>query len=782
MSRTLGIACLALCVMAIAAAPTALQAATRHRVASGSALLYVSGIRGIQTAASSKLDGMLADLSRHTSGARSISSLAALHALSPAARFLAAGPTSTSMVAIDAVTRGDPQALESALISLGLQRAAVFRNDVGGWLPVNRIQAAATLSEVVSMRAAMSRTRGVVATQGDYVQGSSALRSANPSLTGTGITVGVLSDSFNCYATYAASGGAVPASGPEGYAYNGFTADYTSDATTGALPSSVNVLEEAPCLDYQYYDSAGQPLELPFTDEGRAMLQIIHSVAPGATLAFHTSASSEADFADGIEALQTAGAQVIADDVGYFDEPFFQDGLIAQAIDTVETNGATYFSAAGNDEETPSYQNVAPSFTTPSSIDANESLLNFDTTGATNATELPVTIPPLPPGEYVAVVVEWDQPYVTGSPGSPGASSQIDVCLTGSSGSDVLINNDGSVTSCSGVNAIGADPYQVMIIANPATGGDSTPQENINIEIGLVNGTTVPGRIILAIEDDGLGSTINEFSPDGPTLQGHPGAAGAAAVGAAFYFDTPACGTTPATLEPFSSAGGAPILFDTSGTRLSAPIYRQKPDFVGPDGVNDTFLGFTLASDPAFPHDGLLNTSISECQNDPSYPNFFGTSAATPHAAGIAALLRQADSSATPEEIYQALRNSALTMSSTTPNYQSGYGFIQAEAALTELQSSDSGSSSGGTSSSDSSTPSGGGGGALDLLTLLGLAACALGRVAQRRRAVGRVATIRPLDPLANLFAVDRNFLRCFKRFTRLFMWLSSRRVPKSVL
>ncbi len=741
MSRTLAIACLALWTVAMNSALTVSQAATTQRqVAPGSALPHVSGIRGTQTATSSKLDGVLADLWRHAALARSRS---ALHALSPAARFRNSGSNGETMVAIDAVTRGDPQALKSALMNLGLQDAAVFRNDVGGWLPMGRIQAAAALSEVVSMRAAMAHTRGAVATQGDYAQGSTILRSDNPSITGTGITVGVLSDSFNCYAAYAASNGQVPASGAEGYAYNGFTADYATDVSTGALPSGVNVLEEAPCLDYQFDDSNNQPLELPFTDEGRAILQIVHVVAPGASLAFYTGSVSEADFANGIEALQSAGAQVIADDLGYFDEPFFQDGLVAQAIDAVEADGAAYFSAAGNGQETPSYQNTAPSFTTASTTNANENLLNFDTTGATNTTELPVTIPALAPGYFVAVVVEWDQPYVTGSPGSPGASSQINVCLTGATGSDVLVNYDGTVASCSGVNAIGSDPYQVMIIANPATGSDSTPQENINIEIGLVNGTTVPGRIIVAVEDDGLGSTIDQFSPDGPTLQGHPGAAGAAAVGAAFYFDTPACGTTPATLEPYSSSGGAPILFDTSGDRLSTPVYRQKPDFVGPDGVNNTFLGFTLASDSQYPPNGLLNTSISECQNDPSYPNFFGTSAATPHAAGIAALLRQAENSATPDQIYQAMRSSALAMAATSPNYQSGYGFIQAEAALTELQSSigsgSSGSSGGGGSSSSSpsggGSSGGGGGGAVDLFTLLGLGACGLGRVAQRRRA-----------------------------------------------
>ena len=70
------------------------------------------------------------------------------------------------------------------------------------------------------------------------------------------------------------------------------------------------------------------------------------------------------------------------------------------------------------------------------------------------------------------------------------------------------------------------------------------------------------------------------------------------------------------------------------------------------------------------------------CQNDASYPNFFGTSAATPHAAGIAALALQANPAATPTQIYGSLRSSALPMSSTTPNFNSGYGFIQAGSAF----------------------------------------------------------------------------------------------------
>ena len=210
-----------------------------------------------------------------------------------------------------------------------------------------------------------------------------------------------------------------------------------------------------------------------------------------------------------------------------------------------------------------------------------------------------MTIPAIPPGDFVAVVVEWDQPYVTGAAGSPGATSSIDLCITGGTGSDTITDYDGNAASCTGPNALGADPYQIMIIGNPANAAGNTKQQNFNILVGLAanaKGTLVPGRIIVSIEDDGLGSTITSFATNSATIQGHPGAAGAAAVGAAFYFDTPRCGTTPATLEYFSSAGSAPILFDTSGVRLAEPVVRQKPDFVGPDGVNNTFLGFTLAS------------------------------------------------------------------------------------------------------------------------------------------------------------------------------------------
>ena len=648
----------------------------------GAALLRVSGSRSLQqlqSASASKFDASLAEISRHVNSVRAGEALQDLHSLSPAARFIQPADSSTPLVLIDATTRGDPQRLKTALIGLGLQRASQYSNDVGGWLPVDQLDAATALSELHAIRAALLRTRsGAITTQGDIAQNSDIVRSKN-ALTGAGITVGIISDSYDCYPVYAGNG--VPAGGNAGYASNGFAATAATDMSSGDLPSAVTVLAEANCMNY------GAPVQLPFGDEGRAMMQIVHDVAPGASFAFYTAENSQADFAAGIGKLASAGAKVIVDDVGYFDEPFFQDGILAQAINAVVAKGVAYFSAAGNNG-TLGYDNNAPTFaTTGTGQNAGEHLLNFDTTGVTTTTTLPVTIPPLIPGEFVAIVAEWDQPYVTGAPNSGGATSQIDLCIEGATGND-LINNltpSGSLGSstCTGANALGADPVQVMFVYNRADAAGNSQQETLNIVVGLANGV-MPGRIKVVVEDDGRGSKINRFATMSGTLQGHPTAAGAAAVGAVFFANTPTCGVAAPLVESFSSAGGDPLLFDVNGIRLAMPLDRQKPDFVGPDGGNDTFLGFTLASG------GITDGStVPGCQNNPGYPNFFGTSAAAPHVASIAVLLLQADPSLTPAQIYSVLQQSALPIGATptagAPNYTAGYGFVQADVAAGKI-------------------------------------------------------------------------------------------------
>jgi hypothetical protein len=659
-----------------ATSPAQLRASAPQTPASATATtapLRVFGGRSVQqqhSAAGLKLDAALADLTRHASTARPQQALADLHSLSPGAHFKTRSSDATPLVLIDASAQGDVQKLKSALTSLGLQDSSVFGNNLSGWLPVSAIDAASARPELHAIRASMWRTRtGAVTSQGDFAQRSSVVRTTYPTLNGTGVMVGLLSDSFNCYATYATNG--VAASGPAGYAYNGFLATASTDITTGDLPSGIIPLKEADCMDY------GAPTQLPFGDEGRAMMQVVHDVAPGAGLQFYTAENGESDFANGIQALATAGAKVIADDVGYFDEPFFQDDAIATAIDTVESQGVAYFSAAGNDGNL-AYDNLAPAFTTLSSTapTSGEQLLNFDTSGATNTTALPVSIPSLQQGELVALVLEWDQSYYTG--GSTGATSHLNLCVTNATGSDQIINLEGTAVTCTGANSTGDNPDLILLISNPANAAAPTAAETINVVVGLADGTTAPTRIKLAVEGDGLATTINSFATNSPTLQGHPNATGAAAVGAAAFFNTPQCGVSPAALESFSSLGGTPTLFDASGTRLTTPDVRQKPNFVGPDGGNNTFLGFQLSA-------GDDPSTVTACANNANYPNFFGTSAATPHAAGIAALMLQANSTLTPAEIYAALQSTALPMGSTTPDFSSGYGFIQADAALAAL-------------------------------------------------------------------------------------------------
>jgi hypothetical protein len=678
-----------LAVMIASATPIPRPVSKHPALLPGNAPLMAFGGRSaaqLRSGIGGKLDAALADLARHAGSARPDHALADLYSMNPAAKFMQHGPGAAPLVAIDAVTRGDPQLLKSALESLGLEHPAVFRNDVGGWLPVSAIEQAAARTEVTSLRAALSRTRGVVATQGDFVQGTAALRQTYATLDGTGVTVGVLSDSYDCYSVYAANQGTSvsgvpdpPASGPTGYAFNGFTADAETDVSTGALPANVNVLAEVGGGGTACITEFGYPVELPFTDEGRAMLQIVHAVAPGASLAFYTADNSEADFANGITALANAGAKVIADDVGYFDEPFFQVGLTGEAIDTVYGQGVAYFSAAGNDSNL-AYDNTTPKFDAGSGPQMGETLLNFDATDATQVPSMTVTVPSLLQGEFIALVVEWDQPYVTGSPNSPGATSQIDVCVTAPADYSVF-NLDGTSETCTGPNAVGTDPVQVLILGNPANAaGFTVKNETVTISIGLAN-ATVPGRIKVAWEDDGAGSQIQASlaQPAAATIQGHPNDPNAATVGAAFFVDTAPCGLVVTTeLEPYSSLGGSPILFASGSSPIPSTNPPQKPDFVGPDGVNTTFFGFTLTSsdDPS---------TVAGCANDTSLPNYFGTSAATPHAAGLAALMLQANSKLTPTEIYGAIRNTAAAMDNPSPDYATGYGFIKAQTALASL-------------------------------------------------------------------------------------------------
>ena len=204
----------------------------------------------------------------------------------------------------------DPAALKTALIALRLRRASIAGHLLGGWLPLGQIDALSKIPGLQFARPALFTTHvGSTTTQGDTALRADIARNTY-GFTGSGVKVGILSDSFDT-----GSG------------------SYATDISTGDLQSGIQVIQ----------DSAGG------TDEGRAMAQIVHDVAPGASIAFATANGGESGFANNIRALANAGAKVIVDDVAYFAEPMFQDGIIARAIDDVTANGVIYFSAAGNE-------------------------------------------------------------------------------------------------------------------------------------------------------------------------------------------------------------------------------------------------------------------------------------------------------------------------------------------------------------------------------------------------------------------------------------------------
>jgi hypothetical protein len=85
-------------------------------------------------------------------------------------------------------------------------------------------------------------------------------------------------------------------------------------------------------------------------DEGTALLEIVHDVAPGAKLLF-SGPSTSLDMVDAVQCLVDAGADVIVDDLGFFGEPYFEDGPVADAVSAAVTAGVSYHSSAGNEAQ-----------------------------------------------------------------------------------------------------------------------------------------------------------------------------------------------------------------------------------------------------------------------------------------------------------------------------------------------------------------------------------------------------------------------------------------------
>jgi hypothetical protein len=530
----------------------------------------------------------------------------------------AAVPTEAQRVVISALAEESPEALAEQLAALGADHIAIAGRVVSARLPVARISHLPALDSLRFARPALAFTQaGLTTSQGDKAQYSDLARTATGA-TGAGVRVGILSDSFNNL--------------------GGMTAGKTS----GDLPGDILILK----------DYTPAPGEAKRPDEGRAMAEIVHDVAPGATVAFHTAWYGEADFANGIRRLANAGCQVIVDDVLYLEEPMFADGIIAQAVNEVAARGVAYFSSAGNGARQ-SYE--APFVNAGGYHDFNP--------GTTTDTILNISLN----NGSTYFVLQWPDRYASTAPGNPGAATDLDIELVNPDGTPVTYQNAaGQVVPLGGFTPnIGLDPVEVFGVSVNAFG------VNCGLQIKLKQGPA-PSRVkILWYSSGHVGQ--QEWNTASSTLYGHMNAAGAMAVGAARYCNTPAFGRTPPQMEYFSSAGGTAIYYLADGR----PTYelREKPDFTAPDGGNTTFFG-----------------GGDYCGVTDSYPNFHGTSAAAPHAAGVAALMLQARPNTAPDRIRWLLQATAIDIYiNTAPpkyvgfDYDSGYGLIDAKTAMTVL-------------------------------------------------------------------------------------------------
>jgi hypothetical protein len=534
--------------------------------------------------------------------------------------------------------------LQTQASNLGMQVIATNPNVrlIEGWLPINELPMAAKLPELLSGHPVLRPTvnAGKAINEADFSMLSTQLKQST-GLTGAGVTVGILSTSFNNLGGYAA------------------------DVASGDLPANVNIVQDVP---------PGTQATIG-DDEGRGMAQNVFHIAPGAKLAFATALPNDAAMATNILALANqAGAKVIVDDIIYADDPFFQPGLISQSIQTVVNKGVTYLSSAGNAADGGYLSDFRmASGTVNSQLSGN--FFNFNPNGGTQLT-YPITVN----NDGANISFQFDEPFATQQASTSNlVTSQLNFYLLNpTTGAIVASGTDDNTQT--------QEPFQFLT---------NIPAGNYDVAIQLVKVKgPIPGKVEFVQFGNASITIPKTFGSAGgtfyPTSIGHNAYSATIGVGAMPWWATyPTTIQTPIASEFFSSFGPQIQTRDANGNALSTPVQPENPVITAPDGSSTTFFGDPPPSDTTvlIPKTSTnLYASFTPSQVDNWA--FFGTSSAAPNAAAVVALMLQKAPGATPANIRQALIDSGQAMNGTPQgqlNLQSGFGLINAVAALNAI-------------------------------------------------------------------------------------------------
>jgi hypothetical protein len=524
-------------------------------------------------------------------------------------------------VLLSEVTDEYLQRLRSAGVTIELTDVAGRR--VQARVPVRRLQQIAALSFVrfIRLPSYARRHSGAVVTDGDAIHASNLAR-AQFGVDGTGVKVGVISDGIKgvfgtkCQTCGGVSGGPIGSGDlpeAEGTRRNGVLVSSQGGIASQAFHSDEDLEDTHSFFQPCAFRGAGA--------EGTALLEIVHDLAPGAELAFANADTSLA-FNAAVNALAAVN-DVVVDDLGFLGEPADGQSSVsrntAAALNNPQNRIRTYITSVGNaanDHYFGAYVDSGRDGRTIPGIDTSGRLHLFqptsETTDVLGLGDQPHDLISLPTKGEVVVVLTWNDPagqsannydlYLvdddTGEVvarstdlqrGAQDALEAIDFLNRGDTGLfRIVVQNVGDQAAPRNLNLFAFQP-QCAVDGPRRLASGRHERHNYN----------TASRSVLAQSDAG-GSPVSVISVG--AICSASAAAGSVFAGS----DAPSesCNdVSHSTIEFFSSRG--PTLDD-----------RLKPDLVAIDGVAVTGAG-------RFP-------SI-----------FFGTSAAAPHVAGIAALVLQ---------------------------------------------------------------------------------------------------------------------------------------------